>query len=249
MDRAEIIEEQSRAAEALIELIRTGRPPVSWAVSEKPDLYGMLPYGLGDIERYALMARWADVLGTELRSSANAVDMWEGASSDPEHSGGHPVTRTWESLEVEAVKNGVRVNLSESVALGTSARAHGSPPREPATDLPRIAQLKAAEALAEVLKTPLPTAGWGVYIRGEEPSLFGTIRVRRAKASRADLTEWADFLGTEVNYRHEKRGFGRDRWGEVTGRVLGVQVEVKTGVRAPSALTGFWRARTGAAPS
>ncbi|MET9557435.1 hypothetical protein [Streptomyces sp. NPDC006645] len=249
MDRVEIIEGQSRAAEALIELIRTGRPPVDWAVGEEPTLFGMVPDGLGDIERYALMARWADVLGTELRGASSTVDMWEGASSDPEHSGGHPVTRSWESLAVDAVKNGVPVRLSETVPLGTSTRAHRSSPPAPSTYPAPTAQLKAAEALAEVLKTPLPTARWGLYLRHEEPSLLGTVRVHRAKAARADLTEWADFLGTEVRYGREKRDFGHHRWGEVTGQVLGVRVEVKADVRAPSALTGFWRARTGAAPS
>ncbi|MDV9178368.1 hypothetical protein R6V09_50655 [Streptomyces sp. W16] len=250
MDRAEIIEGQSRAVEALIELIRRGRPPLSWALSEKPDLYGMLPGGLGDAERYALLARWADILGTELRSSSHTLDTWEGGSSDPEHTGGHAVTHTWESLDVAAVKDGVPVRLSESVPLGTSARAHGrlrpgALPGEPA----RAAQLKAATALAEVLRADLPTAGWGMYVHSEEPALSGTIRIQRAKASRADLTEWAGFLGTEVDYRREKRAFGTHRWGEVTGHVLGVRVLVKTDVRAPSAIAGHWRARTGRGPA
>lgn len=249
MDRAAIIQGQTRAAEALIELIRTGRPPVDWAVSEKPDLFGMVPEGLGDVERYALMVRWAGVLGTELRSSSNAVDMWEGASSDPEHSGGRPVTRTWESLEIETVNNGVPVRLSETVALGTGARAHGSPPRAPSTDPLADGQLKAAKALAEVLKSPLPTARWGVYARGDEPSLLGTIRARRARASRADLTEWAGFLGTEVHYGREKRDFGQHRWGRVTGQVLGVRIQVRADVRAPSTLAGYWRSLSGAATS
>ena len=246
MDRAEIIEGQSRAVEALIELIRTGRPPVSWAVSEKPDLFGMLPYGLSDIERYALLARWAGILGTELRSSSHTLDMWEGGSSDPEHTGGHVVKRTWESLEVDAVKDGVPVRLSESVPVGTSARARRFLPRGAASqDLARTTQLKAAKALAEVLRTDLPTVGWGLYTHSKEPSLSGTIRIQRAKASRADLTEWADFLGTEVHYGREKRAFGYYRWGSVTGHVLGVRIQVKTEVRAPSAVTGHWRSLAG----
>lgn len=249
MDRAGIIEGQSRAAEVLIELIGTGWPPVNWALSEKPDLFGVLPYGLGADERHAVLARWAGVLGTELRSSPQSVDMWEGGSSDPEHTGGHPVTRTWESLNVDAVKDGVPVRLSQTVPLGTTgARAHGSPPREtPSTDLARTAQLKAAKALAEVLGAELPTAGWGLRTQSEEPSLFGTIRIRRAKEARADLAEWAGFLRTEVRYGREKRDFGHYRWGEVTGHVRGVRIQVRTDVRAPSALTGYWRSLTGAA--
>lgn len=250
MDRAEIIEGQARATEVLIELIRTGRPPVSWAVSREPDLLGMLPDGLSPVERYAPLARWADILGTELRSSSNTLDMWEGGSSDPEHSGGHPVTRTWEALDVDAVRNGVPVRLSESVPPGTSARARGSLPRESSSmDPARAAQLTAAKALAEVLKADLPTVAWGLYVHSEEPTLSGTIRIQRASASRAELTEWAGFLGTEVHYGRTKRDFGHSRWGKVTGEVLGVRIQVSTEVRAPSTVAGYWRSLAGRGPT
>lgn len=248
VDRSGIIEGQSRAAEVLIELIGTGWPPVDWALSEKADLFGMLPYGLGADEGHAVLTRWAGVLGTELRSSPHSVDMWEGGSSDPEHTGGHPVTRTWESLDVDVVKDGVPVRLSQTVPLGTAARAHRSLPREaPSSDLARTTQLKAAKALDEVLRSDLPTAGWGLRTHSEEPSLFGTIRIQRARAARADLAEWAGFLRTEVRYGREKRDFGHCRWGKVTGEVRGVRIQVRTDVRAPSALAGYWRSLTGAA--
>jgi hypothetical protein len=251
MDRAEIIEGQSRAVEALIGLIRSGRPPLSWALSEKPDLYGILPIGLGDVERYALLARWADILGTELRGSSHTLDMWEGGSSDPEHTGGYAVTRTWESLDIATVRDGVPVRLSETVPLGTSARARGRLFRGALSGEPAraAAQFKAAKALAEVLKAGLPTARWGVSAHSEEPALSGTIRIQRAKASRADLAEWAVFLGTEVDYRREKRDFGSRRWGEVTGHVLGVRVLVETDVRAPSAITRRRRSRAAREPA
>ncbi|WP_327289830.1 hypothetical protein [Streptomyces sp. NBC_01198] len=240
MEESDDTDGQLRATDALAELIRAGLPPVHWAVWSPPAyLSGLFAVELSDTQKYVHLARWADVLGTPLRTTA-------GTSSPPEDSS-EPAWRTeryerspWESLEIDCLYRDVRVRFSAGVEPGTTERTR-MPRSRPVRSRTAVhtAQLRSVTALTSLLIAGLPPVAWDIDGRGEEPALTGRIPPTPGRRLRDDLAAWADFLGNPVVYRSRKRtgGWGTNRWGEATGTTLDVPVGVTAAVRPP--LPGF----------
>ena len=164
MERAEILQGQLRAAEALVDLLGARLPPVTWWVHEHPDLHGLVSSELSDQERSRVFSHWADLLGTEVRTKSQVLPATMGGGSDGSSATATWVPeRRWESLDVSGTHRGVRVGFSHSAAPGMIAPAHIPEVRRvPPSDPVHRAQLQAATALVQVLRADLPWVIWGI---------------------------------------------------------------------------------------
>jgi hypothetical protein len=242
MERAEILQGQLRAAEALVDLLGARLPPVSWWVNEHPDLHGLVSSELSDQEHYRVLSHWADLLGTEVRTKSQVLPAtMDGGSDGSSATATWVPERRWESLDVSGTHRGVRVGFSHSAAPGMIAPAHIPKVRRvPASDPVHRAQLQAATALVQVLNADLPWVIWGINGTRQEPELRGRLQWARDRKAPEELAEWAAFLATSVRYdRHKGTQGGYYRRGEVTGDVSGVTVTVEASARPPWSVT--WR--------
>jgi hypothetical protein len=248
MSRAQVLDEQSRAAETLVELHNTGLPAMVWHITDASGtVLGSPVAGRDDQETYLALAQCAKRLGMRLEV-VPPREYWQSQGSDEEHSPPPVLVRPhYEKYVVKGTYRGVRFSCEGSAGAGTAKRTNVPKFRQVRSPDPVVtAQLKALTAMIGLLSADLPPLGWRLRPENHEPRLTPEIRTHgRRRQARAELVRWAGFLGTRVRYDPRSLYSVSFDSAQVTGQVDGVPITITAHLRRPLSDIRPWPAGTG----
>ncbi|MFC0543204.1 hypothetical protein [Kutzneria chonburiensis] len=252
MDRAGILDEQSRAAKVLIEIIRTGIPAMEWFIATDVPrcVYGSPGLGFRDSEGYLKLTHCAERLGMQLKVTPPAPGRWISTGSTGSEANCSPVEffrSDEENYRIEGVYRGVQVSFKGSAPEGTAKhttvpklkshqarQARRARLRDPVV----TAQLQAVTVLIGLLSADLPPVCWRIDPpKNREPQLNVDMDIHTYSRheARVELTRWAEFLGTPIHYEVYRNA-------QVTTRVDGVSITITATLRRPLSDTRPWQA-------
>ena len=243
MGRAGILDGQSHAAKVLIKLFKTGLPPMVLHITDSAYVMGSPAAGTSDRKSYTTMAHCAERLGMQLQVIPPRA-YWQSTSSDEEHSNLVLVTPRNEKYVIEGVYHGVKLWCTASALEGTAKKTYVPKfQRARSRDPVVTAQLQALRAMIGLLSADLPPLSWRLYPENCEPRLTPEINTyQRRREARAELAQWADFLGTSIGYDPSSRYRFLYNSAEVTGQVDGVPITITARLRCPLSGTRPWQA-------
>ncbi|MFC0437856.1 hypothetical protein [Kutzneria buriramensis] len=258
MDRAGILDGQSRAAEALIKIIRTRIPAMEWLIATDVPcyVYGSLGYKFRNSEDYIKMTHCAERLGMQLKVIPPQW-RWVGVGTELADPGATRFKSDFEDYRIQGVYHGVQVSLWGAAREGTAKnttvpklksrqarQARRARLRDPAV----TAQLQALTVMIGLLSADLPPVCWRIDPpENHEPQLDVKIDTfRRRSQARAELIQWAEFLGTPIHYEpsdvyHNLHTSGYNS-AQVTTHVDGVSITITATLRRPLSDMRPWQA-------
>jgi hypothetical protein len=223
----------------------TGLPITLLLINDRPGYVIISPAtGASDREIYIAMTHCATHLGMNLEI-VPPRSYWQSQGSDEEHAPPSVLVKSpSENYIIEGDYHSVQLICKSSAREGT-ARDTVVPTSSQSRELDPIvaAQLQALTAMRGLLSAELPPLSWWLRPEYDKPRLSADIGVyRRRRRARAELLQWADFLGTQIRYDPTSMYSVSYSSAEVTGHAGGVPVIVKAYLRRPLSDTGPWKA-------